>query len=198
MPQAVGPQGVSAPVVVARQLLGPLVHVGRFKGGGAFEAITARVCLSVFDMSAHVVGRIESRTSGHPRNCRVSVVGVVPAPFSTDFPAAIPPWTMSPPCVESFRNRIAGVGGAALAGLIVRGSPLEVVDLDSNCIGDEGARAWDVAVKKSISLQSYVASGYCTRCLHRMPCCQLVCSCSLTSVLLLFDTTSLFPPPPRS
>ncbi len=76
--------------------------------------------------------------------------------FSTDFPAAIPPWTMSPPCVEFCRNRIAGVGGAALAGLIVRGSPLEVVDLDSNCIGDEGARAWDVAVKKSTSLQSYV------------------------------------------
>ena len=50
------------------------------------------------------------------------------------------------------------MGGAALAGLIVRGSPLEVVDLDSNCIGDEGARAWDVAVKKSTSLQSYVAN----------------------------------------
>ena len=55
-------------------------------------------------------------------------------------------------------NNIAGTGGEALATLVVRGSPLRVVNLEGNRIGDDGAKAWGIALRKSTTLDVYVAA----------------------------------------
>lgn len=61
--------------------------------------------------------------------------------------------------MRPYSNSIAGSGGDALAGLVVRGSQLESVNLAHNRIANEGAKAWEVALRTSTHLQRYVGDA---------------------------------------
>lgn len=55
-------------------------------------------------------------------------------------------------------NSISSVGGEALAGLLLKGSPLEELYLQGNRICDAGASAFALALRRTSSLQLYVVS----------------------------------------
>lgn len=57
----------------------------------------------------------------------------------------------------SCSNSISGVGGEALASLLLRGFPLEELNLDSNRIGDLGGVAFGLVLRRCPSLLACVA-----------------------------------------